>query len=155
MDFVVSKVAMSICALLVVATLGGMFKGDMFVDRRGELETILDRLCSLTDRLERSGLETRLSWQVPALSTGKGIEIAVHGNTFSAESENYKVMRQAENPVHLWAWDGKGLNRSEVECLDGLAQELRLVSGQLFELRVSPVMIENEREQMVFGALGA
>ena len=74
MDFVVSKLAMAVCALLVVSALGGVFESGFLFSEVDELESILRDLCATMEGAVLSGCESTTKWEVPFLADGGCIE---------------------------------------------------------------------------------
>lgn len=152
MDFVVSKVAMSICALTVVAVLAGVFDRGAFVDREIELSEILDRLSRLVDWAAKSGSEFTTGWGIPLSSDGSPIVISICGGVLSASSGGRTAMRQPACGLHTWSWDGRGLNKSSICELDRLSPQLKFESGMTILIRTILVNLENEPKYLVFAS---
>ena len=152
MDFVVSKVAMSICALMVVAVLAGVFDRDAFVDRDHELSGVLNRLSGLVDRAATSSSEFTTGWRVPLLSDGCAIVISIRAGAISAESGGRTTMTQPACGLHTWNWDGRGLNSSSICEMDRSSPQLRFESGMTILIRTILVTLENEPRYLVFAS---
>lgn len=152
MDFVVSKVAMSICALMVVATLAGVFDRDAFVDMDHELSVLLDRLSDLVDRAATSNSEFTTGWKVPLSSDGSPIVISIRAGSVSAESDGRTAMTQQACCLHTWNWDGRGLNSSSICEMDRSSPQLRFESGMTILIRTILVTLENEQRYLVFAS---
>jgi hypothetical protein len=143
MDFIVSKVAMSICALLVVSILGGMLRSDIFVDQPDELKSILTDLSRTLERAAWSGCEAKTAWTVPFLADHDTIEVSVRSSTVSAESGDRRVAVSPACEIHTWSWNGSALNASVVQHLDDISPAIHSVSGQAMEIRTQSVSFEN------------
>ncbi len=152
MDFVVSKVAMSICALMVIAVLADVFDREAFVDRDYELSGILDRLSGLVDRAAASGSEFTAGWRVPLSSDGSPIVISIRDGSVSASSGGRTAMSQPACGLHTWNWDGQGLNASTICEMDRSSPQLRFESGMTILIRTIPVNLENEPRYLVFAS---
>jgi hypothetical protein len=151
-DFVVSKVAMSICALMVVATVAGVFERDAFVDKDHELSVLLDRLSNLIDRAAMSNSEFTTGWKVPLSSDGSPIVISIRTGSVSAESDGRFAMTQQACWLHTWNWDGQELNSSSINEMDGSSPLLRFESGTTILIRTILVTLENEQRYLVFAS---
>jgi hypothetical protein len=151
-DFVVSKVAMSICALMVVAVLAGVFDGDTFADRDHELSGVLHRLSDLIDRAATSSSEFTTGWRIPLSSGGNPIVISLGAGSVSAESDGRTAMIRLACGLHTWTWDGRGLNLSAVYEMDRSSPQLRFESGMTIQIRTILVTFENEPTYLVFAS---
>ena len=152
MDFVVSKVAMSICALMVVGALAGVFDRDAFVQRDHELSGVLDRLSSVVDRAAISSSEFTTGWRVPLSSDGSPIMISIRAGSVSAESGGRTAVAQPACDLHTWSWDGRGLNSSAICEMDASSPQLRFESGMTILIRAIMVTLDNEPRYLVFAS---
>ncbi|MGQ9587684.1 MAG: hypothetical protein ACUVT7_04795 [Thermoplasmata archaeon] len=153
MDFVVSKVAMSVCALLVLSVLAGAFSSERFVEKDAELESVAEDLSLLAERIWRSGSEIRMTWAVPFLSTGEGVEITIENSVVWAKSATDLAVRKPSCGLHTWAWDCSELNSTTARELDSHARQVNARSGQSLELRTEHVLFESQTKLMVFVSL--
>lgn len=153
MDFVVSKVAMSVCALLVVSVLAGAFSSERFVEKDAELESIAEDLSLLAERIWRSGSEVKMTWVVPFLSTGEEVEMTIENSLIWARSATDLAVRMPSCGLHTWAWDNSELNSTMAKELDSHAHEVKARSGQSLELRTERVLFESQTRLMVFVSL--
>lgn len=150
MDFVLSKVAISICALMVVAILGGMFGEGALLSPRAELDGVVDNLCSVVDVLGLSGAEGGISWFVPFASGGGAIFIQMDGVLVRAESGSERAVGQPVSQVRTWAYDGRPLNTSLLAELDGVGAVLEAHSGQSIDLKTKIVTLDSQPKMFVF-----
>ncbi len=148
MDFVISKVVMAICALLVVVTVSGLFTDGAIIGGDHGFEHVLDEFCDLASRAA-SG-ESSMAWQVPFLADGEGVTLSIHNGTVLVESAYGAAARQPSFGIHLWHPDGRALNGSAVASLDRSEATLALESGQTVEIVTIVVMYENEQTPFVF-----
>lgn len=155
MDFVVSKVAMSVCALLVVGVLGGLINGTTTIEEEHELSAVLDDLRELVERTGRTGAQGTIHWTVPSLSTGGEVSLQLTCRLLRASCEGHSAVERPSCPIHTWAWDGTMLNSTVIVELDRAAPALEAVSGQLLVLHPELVLAENDEVQMLFVSLGA
>jgi hypothetical protein len=152
MDFIVSKVAMSICALMVVAVLAGVFDRDAFVDGDEGLSGILERFCGLVDRAADSRSEFISGWKVPLLPSGDSIAISIQAGVVKAVSDGGIARAQQSCGLHTWVWDGAGLNLSSIVDMDESAPQLDFKSGETILIRTTQVTLENEPRFLVFAS---
>ena len=150
MDFVVSKVAMSVCALMVVSVLGGILEQDLVFGGGSELETIVKQFCSLADRALMSGSDAEVGWTVPSLADGTRIELRVEKRIVTGEADGERSMTQPMSDIHTWTWDGRALNDSTVDKLDDASAGIIAMSGESVALEVRAVMLENEPKMLLF-----
>lgn len=150
MDFVVSKVAMSICALLVVSVLGGVLESDILFRDFGELESILADLSIAVERSAWSGCEGVAIWEVPFLPDGENVEISIRSTLFHASASGRSAALKPACEPHTWVWDGAPLNLSAVSALDASSPATKARSGQAIEIRTWLVSYENSESLFVF-----
>ena len=154
MDFVVSKVAMSICALLVVSVLGGAVGNDVLFKKIDELDSILNDLSITLEGSVHSGCEGDTVWTTPFLSDGRSIDISIRDSILSARAgQKYAVLRPACT-VHTWVWNGSALNRTIVEMLDANAPSVSTHSGRALEIKTQVVTFENQNRVFAFVRAG-
>lgn len=153
MDFVISKVALSVCALLVVSVLSGVLAGTNVLDDSSELKGVLRELCSLVDSSVRSDSESAVEWTVPTLSDGRAITIVLADGMVRGEARGHRDACQPAASFHLWRYDGEALNSSMVDQLDSDAPNLTIASGQAVSVTTSVVMYENELTLFAFVGL--
>lgn len=152
MDFFVSKVALSICALLVVAVLSGVTSSDRFIDDSHEIDGVLGDLCAAAERAIEGGSEGNLVWTVPALPRGEVIEIVLEHGIVRSHWSGRWIERQPSCCVHTWRWDGSSLNGSGVSTLDRDSPPLVIRTGDRLLLKTEYVLFENDRKLLVFAS---
>ncbi len=148
MDFIVSKVATAVCALLVIAVLAGLFTEGGLLGVECGFEHLLDEFCELADRAAVG--ETSMVWEVPFLQNGEGVTFSIHKGTVLVESNEGAAARQPSCGVHHWRSDGRCLNESMVAALDEGAGSLIFESGQNVEIVSQMLTYENEIRTFVF-----
>jgi hypothetical protein len=150
MDFVVSKVAMSICALLVVSVLGGAVGNEVLFKKVDELDSILTDLSITLEKSVYSGCEGNTVWRIPFLSDGQSIDISVRDSSLSARAGERSAVLRPACDVHTWLWNGSALNRTSVEALDANAPSVSTYSGRALEIRNQVVAFENQNRVFAF-----
>jgi hypothetical protein len=153
MDFVISKVAMSICALMVVSVLSGMFAKDTLFNSGGELEDILRDFCTVVDEIAVSGTDARVSWIVPFTSQGGAVFVELRDFVAHAESGSDKALDQPACRIRTWTYDGDFLNSTMLASLDGELPILRAHSSQAIHLISKTLAIDGQQKRFVFAEL--
>jgi len=150
MDFVISKVAMSVCALLVVSVLGGAFGGDVLFKKIDELDSILNDLSTTLERAVWSGCEGDTIWRVPFLSDGKSVNISVRDSVLSARAGQESAVLKPACDAHTWVWEGTALNQSSLRVLDASSPSVVTCSGLALEIRTRAVTLEDQNRILAF-----
>ena len=153
MDFIVSKVAMSICALLVVGILGGMFGPGGFLDSRTELSSVVDQFCATADAVALSPGESSVSWTVPYASDGTVIVLELDGSLVRASWGSQRAVGQPACDIRTWSLESGELNSTELAVLDESMPELEASSGQTIEIMSRIVLSGNEELRLVFASV--
>lgn len=148
MDFVVSKVAMAICSLLVITVLVGLFTDGAFLGGNSDSGHVLDEFCDLTDRAFLGG--SSIVWQTPFLPSGESVTISIHNGIVLVESSEGAAARQPSCGLHLWRSDGRCMNASTVTSMDDGAGSLIFESGQTVEIAARILTYESEPRVFVF-----
>ena len=151
MDFVVSKVAMAICALLVVTVMTGLFAESAILGGGSGFEHVLDEFCELVDRA--AAWESSVVWQAPFLPDGGEVAISIEMGVVLLESEDGTVARKPAGGLHLWHTDDRPLNSSMVRALDEGTGSLIFQSGQKVEILSKVLTCNQERRTFVFAYL--
>jgi|GEM_PF-1255249 len=148
MDFIVSKVAMAVCALLVVMAISGLFAGNGITGGDRGFERILDEFCDLASRAAAG--QSSMFWEVPFMTDGESVTMTVHNGTVLVESAYGAAAREPASGLHIWRSDGRALNKSAVSSLDTAAGSLAFDSGSTVEIVSRLVTYENEPRAFVF-----
>lgn len=150
MDFIVSKVAMSVCALMVAALLAGAFSSDRLYDRSSEVELVLREFCGTADGALKTGKECTVGWQVPFASSGDAITISVRHNRVSASADDELAILEPLSPIRTWEPVTRQVNLTTLDELDNQAPEASFRSGETVELSTILMTIEDKTALMVF-----
>lgn len=154
MDFVVSKVALSICALLVAAVLGNIYGDGAFRDVRGELESVARDLIAIASAPLDARTECTASWEVPCLSAGEEVSVIVSAESVRVFTSSAIVMIATPFAMHTWSWDGSPLNDSLMAELDGRASKTTASSHGTITIVATEITVGNDPELMVFAHPG-
>lgn len=152
MDFFISKVALSICALMVVAILGGVADRDRFTDPGDEVERILGDLCDATSMALGGGSEGAVLWKVPTLSSGDALVLTLDHGLVICQLGGRSFICEPPCYIHTWRWDGSELNRTTLDGLDGRSDRLTVVSGDCLCMTTVTILLENEPTLTVFAS---
>lgn len=154
MDFIVSKVALSVCALMTAGFLYGIYGGDMLRDTDEDLERILTRFADETVRPCTRGVESEASWEVPGLPDGSVIWFVVGGWTVEAHSGAAVAAMQLSDEMHTWTPTDSTLNSTTLEALDDGSAQVRACTGQHIEVRSATVVLDNSQTLLLFAEGG-
>lgn len=154
-DFVVSKVAMSVCALLVAGCLSEIVSTSTGPDPGGDLAGILADLQEDVSSLAALRGECSLDWPVPSLPSGGDVELSVGGGTACARSGTESRSAEVRPPPHTWGWDGLPLNSTELAERDLASPALTACSGDVVSLQVLTVTLDGSEEHLLFASVSA
>ena len=154
MDFVVSKVSMSILALMTATVLYGIYGGDLMTDAEGDLKMILARFSDETVAPAAEGAESTISWEVPALPGGGTVWGVVGGDIVEAHSGSDSAVLQLPVEVHTWARAAIVLNSTMLESIDAASPSLRACTGQHLTVSSAFVMLDSSLSLMLFAEAG-
>lgn len=155
MDFVVSKVAMSVCALLVIVVLSGAIESQDRGLLADELDAIVTQLCSLIDRAVFTEAEASMRWSVPDMASGDSVTVSIRGGIIRAASGGQECAGQPLSGVHTWTWTGVGLNESTIHALDSSSESVELTSGEGLVLSTELVLLDDEPTVLAFARAAA
>lgn len=150
MDFVVSKVSMSVLALFAVSVLYGIYGGDMLTDTEGDLERILSRFADEAVWPSARGVETSISWAVPGLPDGGTVWLVVGGGIVEAHAGGTVVAAPLPEEVHTWSPTGTSLNSTAAASLDETSARLRAFTGQRVAVTSEFIVVDNASTLFVF-----
>lgn len=150
MDFVMSKLGLSVCALLVVSILGEAFAEPMADRERDELVGVAERLNRLISALLASGGEATYVYLVPSLSTGSGISMTITTNRLELASPSAKAVASPLCAIHLWQWNGTELNHSEMVDRDASCAPVVALSGDNLLIAMLLVPVQGVTTTLVF-----
>lgn len=146
----VSKVVMSICALLVAGTLAGAVENALDPSQGCDLEHILTQLQGKVSAMCASGGEWAMAWPVPSAPSGVLIRMSFAPGSVAVSAEG--VTRTAETwPVlHTWTWDGTPMNSTRAAELDRTSAILSFVTGYSVQLSSRLVLLDDSEELLAF-----
>ena len=150
MDFLVSKVAMAVSALLVAALLAGALDDSRFVDQDDEITRVLSELCRLIEGAYHANTEIDLTWSVPMMPTGAELHVSVDGGLIFGESGGFSAVVQPMCEFHTWKPTTDCLNRSNVDEKDRSAPAVFISSGQALRITAAEILVDSAENLMVF-----
>ncbi len=150
MDFVISKVAMSVCGLLVVGVLSGCMDPARFADPGHELDRIIRGFCDLVDRAVLSRSDSSLAWSVPCRADGQSVEVVISGGIVAAEAGGERSFGQPAMGIHTWHNTGAAMNMTGLRLLDASAEDLITFSGESLIISTELVLLENQPTYLAF-----
>ncbi len=154
MDFVLSKVAMSVCALLVAGVLSGCMDPSNLAGHEGGIDSVVSRFCGLVDRAVFSHSETCLAWDVPSMADGEDIRMIIHRGLVMAEAGAESAIAQPMTGIHTWHDSGASMNATVLRLLDESADELVAHSGDQVLLVTELVLLDNLPTYLAFARKG-
>lgn len=154
-DFVVSKVAMSLCALLVAGCLSEIVSTSTGPDPGGDLARILADLQEDVSSLAALQGECSLEWPVPTIPSGGLVELSIDGGRALARSGAEWRDAEVLPPPHTWGWDGLPLNSTELAQRDLASPVLTARSGDTLSLRMVAATLDGSEEPMLFASVSA
>lgn len=150
MDFIVSKVAMAVTALIVLAILTNALDDSMFLDQDAEISRVLSDLCEVIERAHDTEAEVDLAWLVPAMPTGAELTIRVESQWIIGESGGRKGIAQPMCEYHTWEPSTCTLNRSTMTELDAATPTVKVSSGQALRISVVELLVDSSEMLVVF-----
>jgi hypothetical protein len=150
MDFVASKVGMSVCALMVSSILVSVLEGSQTAYMESELDGIAREMADDLSSVLLGGVRSRTVDQVPWLATGEAVDVAVSTDSLLLRCGSAATCVTLAHSVHLWRWNGSRLDLSEVGTLDSMTPPLEASSGDLLETSVENIEVDDSDVLMVF-----
>ncbi len=153
MDFVVSKVAMSICALIVASILSGLLAKDALFEPWDELRSIVKGFCSFADEVALSEADADVAWIVPFKADGSSLSIKLENFTVIGSSDGHRAVDQPACRLRTWPFEGYVLNSTMVEALDRTMPAISASSGLTIELSSRGATLDGVQVTLMFAAL--
>ncbi|UCE80940.1 MAG: hypothetical protein JSV94_00405 [Methanobacteriota archaeon] len=150
MDFVISKAALSICALLVASVLGQTLSEPPTSSELRGLEAVADHIDDLLSVLAGVDCEITHAYDVPSLSTGSTITLIFRTGGVEISSEDAQVTISSRMRIHLWEWNGTELNRSIIDGLDTNHDSLVVVTGDQLRIFATHIPVQSVSMYMTF-----
>ena len=147
-----SKLGLSICALISASILGTAFADSGVDAKRQELRAAAERLCDTISSAAISGGDSVRHFEIPTLSTGEQIHARLTPDGVLMYSGEVSVVDHPCTPIHLWSWDGRDLNCSVIDSLDRSFDELTAESGEVVTILALSLVVDQIPQTVVFVA---
>ncbi len=149
-EFVVSRVAMSVCALMVVWVLSGFVGQPAMTDAETDLADVVNRVCWLADWAAMSQSQTSVAYQVPCLADGSEVAVVIHRGIVAAEAAGERALGQPTAWIHTWLNTGAAMNVSGLRLLDERAERFTAFTGESILLSTQVVCLGNQPTYLLF-----
>jgi hypothetical protein len=153
MDFIISKVAMSICALIIASILSGLFAKEALFEPWDELKGVVREFCSFADQVALSGAEADVVWIVPFKADRSTLSLTLKDFMVIGESDNHKSIDQTACMLRTWAFEDCVLNSTVVEALDKAMPSISAKSGSAIGLSSRAATVDGVQTTLVFASL--
>ncbi len=150
MDFVISKVALSVCAFMVATVLGQSLYQSSLASGMDDLAGILRQFDRILRTCTEDADNADCLYSVPYLPGGFPIALTVHPGGAVASSESSDASASTCCQLALWAWDGDELNRTEMEERERNSSPIESISGDHLLIRARQVPVDGIACTMVF-----
>ena len=159
LDFVTSKIAMMIAAIVILTSVIGIYALQREQTKDLELWNIADKIAGAIDNINNLQGETKVNVTFDIGKEGIYIEPTVNGKNYEILISQYKVIitqekrRSISNLVismHLWAPLSNAYNLTQIEDIDEVNRTLEFVSGEDFKIERKLVEISGENEYRTF-----
>jgi len=147
---VVSKVVMSVCALLIAGTLTGIVNASLSPDPENDLGDILASLQRTVSAIAAHEGECTVTWEVPTLPSGATVGLYIRECDATACAEDADMTVEIMPELHPWAWDGQPINWTRVEELDRVITCFEARSGDELALSCRWVLVDDSDELLMF-----
>ena len=145
-----SKIGISLCALMTATVLGTMVAEFETDDRSLELRSIANRLCDAISSAALGYGDLVTAYSVPLLSNGEEIVATITVDGTMVSSGGRSAVDHPCTPIHLWHWDGGELNGTTIADLDEAHPKLEAWSGTTLEILTMTLLVEERLETLVF-----
>ena len=152
MDFVMSKIGISLCALMTATVLGTVMAEFVADDRSQELRSIANRLCDAISSAALGYGDMVTTYSIPLLSTGEEVVATITVDGTIVSSGGVSAVDHPCTQVHLWHWDGGRLNGTAIADLDEAHPRMEAESGTTLEILTMTLLVEDRLQTLVFVA---
>lgn len=147
-DFVMSKVALSLCALVVAVSMSSSVEKGLSPDPGADLERILAEIQDTVSMMTAHGGASSIEWRVPALPSGASVSVSFMEGGVLASAHG--LARVAHSDLHVWTWDGMPLNSTRLEELGVASAPMEKRTGDLVALKGALVPLDDCLELLLF-----
>ncbi len=149
----ISKVAMSVCALMVATALGPAIIGGMMSAGDGELDDMMTRLCDAVSTVTLTGADTGFDFPITATSAGDRIWLEVRTHSLVLRSTEDVVVAHPITALHLWQWNGSAMRSSAIYQLDQAHCCVVATSGDNLSVSTKWVSVDSSPTLMAFASV--
>lgn len=153
MDFVISKVAISVCALIVASVLGSVLADSQHSSDKIELEDMMRRLCGSISAAMLGGVETDIAFPLTATSSGARVRLEVRAECLLLSSETEMIVGHPCADLHLWRWNGSDLKSSALAQLDLACGYGVATSGQTIVVSTRWLLLDSVPTLLAFASI--
>ena len=145
-----SKIGISLCALMTATVLGAMMAEFETDERSLELRSIANRLCDAISSAALGYGDLVTTYSIPLLSNGEAIVATITVDGTMVSSGGLSAVDHPCSQVHLWHWDGGELNGTAVADLDNAHPRMDVGSGATIEILTMTLLVEDRLQTLVF-----
>ena len=149
----ISKVAMSVCALIVATAVGQALIEGRNAGDKAELEGVLRALCDGVSKMALRAVEGDLDYSVPRTSDGDPLRLEICVHAMMLRSSNLAVVAHPCTPLHLWEWNGSEIRSYDIACLDNLHRLTEAGSGDVVRLQTRLVVVDSSQTLLAFASV--
>jgi hypothetical protein len=159
LDVITSKIAMMIAAMIILATVIGIYQLQNEQGRELELRNIARQISDRIDYFNglQGNMKTNITFDkneegiyIKPTVKGEDYDIMIAQNIVIIEQEGFRVSHGFIQHVHHWKPEGETYNRSEIEEKDTESSSINLVSGEDFVIERKLAIIDDLGDYRTF-----
>ncbi len=159
LDFVTSKIAMMIAAIIILTTVIGLYALQREQAKDMELQNVADKIAEAIHNVNTIQGETKVNVTfdrgddgiyVKPLMNGKGYEILITQNKVIITQNGRRSISNFVVSVHLWVPLFNAYNQTQIEEIDEANKTLELQAGEDFVIERKSIELSGENEYMTF-----
>lgn len=159
LDFVTSKIAMMIAAIIILTSVIGLYTLQREQAKDIELQNIADKIAEAIHNVNTIQGETKVNVTFNRGDDGVYVNPAVNGKSYEILITSNKVIitqndrRSISNfvvSVHLWVPIFSAYNQTQIEEIDEANTTLELQAGEDFIIERKSIEVSGEYEYMTF-----
>lgn len=159
LDFITSKIAMMIAAIIILTSVLGIFSMQREDANELELRNIADKISSSVNNINTVLGETKETVTFVKGEDGIFLDPKVEGKTYEiiltqneviVKQEGKNFLRDFIVNIHLWEPENIVYNLTHLQNRDDENKELDFTSGEDFEIQRKSIEIDGEKGYMTF-----
>ena len=159
LDFITSKIAMMIAAIIILTSALGIYALQREQTKDLKLNNIADKIAGAIENINTLQGETKVNITFDKGKEGIYIDPTVNGKNYEILISQYKIMITQEErraisnfviQIHLWLPLSNAYNLTEIEDIDESNRTLEFLSGEDFKIQRKLVEINGENEYRTF-----